>query len=121
MDAFLLSAAWPCRHRGAKEEIVLGADRDRPIDGPVRFVGVWNDSLFMGRAAKGVFEEASHRMLLEEVEISSNGVHQRTAWAAITQSQSVPFGELVRLSDAPALTAALAALPAPLALPPMRQ
>jgi hypothetical protein len=55
------------------------------------------------------------------VEIAARGLHQRTAWAAITQSQSVPFGELVRLPDAPALTAALAALPSPLVLPPMRQ
>jgi hypothetical protein len=107
--------------RGAQEEIILGTDPTRPIDGPVRFMGVWNGDLFMGRAAKGVFEEASHRMRLEQVEIASNGLRQRTAWAAITQSQSVPFGELVRLPDAPALTAALAALPSPLVLPPMRQ
>lgn len=107
--------------RGAKEEIILGADPARPLDGPVRFIGVWNGDLFMGRAAKGVFEEASHRMRLEQVEIASNGLRQRTAWAAITQSQSVPFGELVRLPDGPALTAALAALPAPLVLPPVRQ
>jgi hypothetical protein len=107
--------------RGAKEEIILGADPDRPLDGPVRFIGVWNGDLFMGRAAKGVFEEANHRMRLEQVEIATNGLRQRTAWAAITQNQSVPFGELVRLPDAPALSAALAALPSPLVLPPVRQ
>lgn len=107
--------------RGATEEIILGADPSRPLDGPVRFIGVWNGDLFMGRAAKGVFEEASHRMRLEQVEIAANGLRQRTAWAAITQSQSVPFGELVRLPDAPVITAAFAALPSPLVLPPIRQ
>jgi hypothetical protein len=107
--------------RGAKEEITLGADPQRPVDGPVRFVGLWNGDFFIGRAANGIFEEKSHRMRLEQVEIVSNGVRQRTAWAAITQSQTIPFGELLRLPDAPALTAALAALPSPLVLPPIRQ
>jgi hypothetical protein len=107
--------------RGAKDEVILGADPQRPVDGPVRFIGVWNGDPFMGRAAQAVFEEAKHRMRLDQVEITAKGLHQRTAWAAITQSQSVPFGELVRLPDAPALTAALAALPSPLVLPPMRQ
>jgi hypothetical protein len=107
--------------RGAADEIILGADPQRPVDGPVRFIGVWNGDLFMGRAARAVFEEAKHRMRLDQVEIAAKGLRQRTAWAAITQNQSVPFGELVRLPDAPALTAALAALPSPLVLPPMRQ
>jgi len=116
-----VSAPWALYDRGAKDEIILGEEPGRPVDGPVRFIGVWNGDLFMGRAAKGVFEEASHRMRLEEVEFTTKGLRQRTAWAAITQSQSVPFGELTRLADAPALTAALAALPFPLVLPPMRQ
>lgn len=107
--------------RGATEEITLGADPQRPVDGPVRFMGLWNGDFFIGRAAKGIFEEKSHRMRLEQVEIVARGVRQRTAWAAITQNQTVPFGELVRLPDAPALTAALAALPSPLVLPPIRQ
>jgi hypothetical protein len=107
--------------RGSKEEIILGADPERPVDGPVRFMGLWNGDFFIGRAAKGVFEEKTHRMRLEQVEIIAKGVRQRTAWAAITQNQSVPFGELVRLPDSPAITAALAALPSPLELPPIRQ
>ena len=106
--------------RGAVNEILLGAFKDRPVDGPVRFIGTWNGDLFMGRAARAVFEEASHRMRLDEVEICSKGLRQRTAWAAITRNQSVPFGELIRLPDAPALTSALAALPSPLVFPPMR-
>ncbi len=107
--------------RGAANEILLGALPDRPVDGPVRFIGTWNGDLFMGRATQAVFEEASHRMRLDEVEITTRGLRQRTAWAAITRTQSVPFGALIRLPDAPALTAALAALPTPLVLPPMRQ
>jgi hypothetical protein len=107
--------------RGASEEIVLGADPQRPIDGPVRFVGQWDGEFFVGRAAQGVFEEKTHRMRLEQVEIIAKGVRQRTAWAAITQNQSVPFGELLRMPDAPAVSAALAALPSPMVFPPMRQ
>lgn len=108
-------------NRGAAEEITLGADPQRPVDGPVRFIGLWDGDFFVGRAAKGVFEEKTNRMRLEQVEIIAKGVRQRTAWAAITQTQSIPFGELVRLPDAPSVTAALAALPSPLVLPPMRQ
>lgn len=107
--------------RGAAEEITLGADPQRPVDGPVRFIGLWDGDFFVGRAARGVFEEKTHRMRLEQVEIVAKGVRQRTAWAAITQAQSIPFGELVRLPDAPSVTAALAALPSPLVLPPMRK
>lgn len=107
--------------RGAQDEIVLGAAPQQPVDGPVRFLGTWGGTVFMGRAARAVFDEATHRMRLDEVELVGDGVRQRTAYAAISTSQPVLFGELVRLRDAPALTTALAALPAPLVLPPLRQ
>jgi hypothetical protein len=107
--------------RGATEEITLGADPQRPVDGPVRFVGLWNGEFFMGRAAKGIFEEKTHRMRLDDVELVGSGVRQHFAWAAITQAQAVPYGGTKRLADAPALTAALAALPSPVVLPPIRQ
>ncbi len=116
-----VSAPQATYDRAAKEAIILRADPEHPVDGPVRFIGVWGGDVFMGRAAKGVFEESQHRMRLEEVEFTAKGLRQRTAWVALTQNQSVPFGEVTRLSDAPSLTAALAALPVPLVLPPMRQ
>ena len=106
--------------RGAANEIQLGPLTDRPVDGPVRFFGTWNGDLFMGRAAQAVFEEATHRMRLDQVEICASGLRQRADWVAITQEQAVPFGQLTRLSDAPALTAAMAALPSPLVFPPIR-
>lgn len=104
-----------------KNGIVMGADPKQPIDGPVRFIGVWSGELIMGRAAQAVFEGTERRMRLDQVEFTVKGLRQRTAWAAITQHQTIPFGELLRMPDAPALTAALAALPSPLVLPPMRQ
>ena len=106
--------------RGAANEIQLGPWKDRPVDGPVRFLGTWNGDFFMGRAAQAVFEEATHRMRLDQVEMSANGLRQRIEWVAIAQDQAVPFGEVKRLSDAPALSAAMAALPSPLVFPPMR-
>ncbi len=106
--------------RGAANEIQLGPLKNRPVDGPVRFFGTWNGDLFMGRAAQAVFEEATHRMRLDQVEICASGLRQRADWVAITREQSVPFGQLTRLSDAPALTAAMAALPSPVVFPPMR-
>jgi hypothetical protein len=105
----------------AKDNIVLGADPAKPIDGPVRFIGTWAGEVIMGRAAQAVFEGTERRMRLDQVEFTGKGLRQRTAWVALTQDQTVPFGELVRMPDAPALTAALAALPSPLVLPPMRQ
>ena len=106
--------------RGAANEIQLGPLKDHPVDGPVRFFGTWNGDLFMGRAAQAVFEEATHRMRLDQVEMSANGLRQRIDWVAIAQDQAVPFGVVKRLSNAPALTAAMAALPSPLVFPPMR-
>jgi hypothetical protein len=116
-----VSAPLAVYDRGAKEEIILGAQPDRPVDGPVRFIGVWNDNLFMGRAAKGTFDEANHQMRLEDVEINSDGVRQHLKWAALDQKRQVPYGGTERLADAPGVVAALAALPAPLVLPPLRQ
>jgi hypothetical protein len=108
------------------DRIIMGADPDQPVDGPVRFIGTWSGDAIMGRAAKAVFESAERRMRLDQVEFTVNGLRQRTEKAAITKAQSDPygelaFGELARMPDAPALTAALAALPSPLVLPPMRQ
>ena len=106
--------------RGAANEIQLGSLKDRPVDGPVRFFGTWNGDLFMGRAAQAVFEEATHRMRLDHVEIFTGGLRQGFASVAIMQDQGPRSGAINHLSDAPALTAAMAALPSPLVFPPMR-
>jgi hypothetical protein len=106
--------------KGAAEEVQLDALPDQPVDGPVRFIGQWNGEVFMGRANRAVFEEKTHRMRLDQVEIAIQGLRQRAAWAAVTQDRMLPVGRLDRMPDASALTAALAALPAPLVLPPIR-
>lgn len=114
-------APWASYNRGNADAIVMGAEKDRPLDGPVRFIGTWNNELFMGRAQGAVFEEAKRRMRLDHVEIIVSGSRQRTDWAALSQDQSPSFGPTEPLPMSPALTAALAALPAPLVFPPMRQ
>jgi hypothetical protein len=108
-------------NRAATEEIILGTHKDRPVDGPVRFIGRWNGDLFMGRAQRGKFIETGREMSLHDVEIVGSGARQHVVWVAINQVGELPYGGTKRLTDVPALTAALAALPVQLALPPMRQ
>jgi hypothetical protein len=106
--------------RDAAEEVVLSALKDQPVDGPVRFLGLYQGDVFVGRADKAVFEETTHRMRLDNVEIIYQGLRERTAFVAISEEKNIPYGKLERMSDAPALTAALGALPMPLVLPPVR-
>jgi hypothetical protein len=112
----------PCAHyqRNAAEEVVLSALKDQPIDGPVRFLGTHDGDVFIGRADRAVFEESTHRMRLDQVEIIFQGLRERTAFVAISEQRDIPYGKLERMNDAPALTAALGALPSPLLLPPIR-
>lgn len=114
-------APWARYDRGQADAIVMESEKERPMDGPVRFFGVWNEDVFIGRADRAVFEEAKHRMRLDQVEINVSGNRHRTAWAALSQDQPPAFGALAPLPAAPSITAALAALPVPLVLPPMRQ
>jgi hypothetical protein len=116
-----VTAPYASYDRGAANQIQMGVAPGSQVDGPVRFIGTWNGDLLMGRADRAVFVEATHRMRLEAVEITSRGLRERTAWAEITREQTMPFGAVAHLPDAPALTAALAALPAPLVLPPVRR
>ncbi len=112
----------PCAlyKRDAAEEIVLSALPDKPIDGPVRFLGTYQGDVIIGRAEKAVFEEKTHRMRLDNVEIVFQGLRQRTAFVKMGEDRIIPIGKLERLPDAPALTAAMGALPKPLVLPPLR-
>jgi hypothetical protein len=107
--------------RDAAEEIVFSALSGQPIDGPVRFLGTYQGDVFIGRADKAVFEESTHRLRLDQVEIVFQGLRQRTAFVAISEDRMIPIGKLERMPDAPALTAALGALPNPLVLPPIRK
>jgi hypothetical protein len=106
--------------RGASEEIILSAVENTPSDGSVRLVGSWQGDLFMGRADKAVFEESTRRMRLDNVELIYQGLRQSTKFIALTEDRMIPFGTLQRLADSPALSAALAALPANMQFPPMR-
>jgi hypothetical protein len=104
-----------------RDGIRMGAVPNQPIDGPVRFIGVWSDEVFIGRADQALFDENENRMRLNGVEFSASGNRHRTEWAALSQDQEPTFGPLASLPPAPAITAALAALPSPLVLPPIRR
>jgi hypothetical protein len=106
--------------RDAKEEVVLSALKDQPVDGPVRFLGTFDGDVFIGRADRAVFEETTRRMRLENVEMVYQGLRERTTYVEIGEEREIPYGKLERMSNAPALTAALGALPSPLVLPPVR-
>ncbi len=91
--------------------------RSSDDDGPVRFNGVWRGKLFLGRAAKASFDQRSRTMHLDTVEIASEGLCQWTETADINEGSSISYGKTLRKPDAPAVFAALAALPQAMALP----
>jgi hypothetical protein len=100
----------------AATSIVLEG-RTRADDGPVRFNGIWRGKLFVGRAAKASFDQRTRTMHFDDVEIASEGLCQWTATADIGEGAAIAYGSTRRQPDVPAIYAALAALPQPLALP----
>lgn len=94
------------------------AGKPHPIDGPVRFFGIDDGVPFIGRADIAIFDCKTQRLRLDVVEIVNQGLRQYIATVTLSRA-GVTTGKTDRLPDTPALTAAMAALPRPLDLPPI--
>jgi hypothetical protein len=110
-------------NKGQAAAVVLdagtdGAGNPRVMDGPVRFLGSTDGVPFIGRADVAVFDHDTQGLRLDNVEIVYEGLRQYTTSATLNRKQ-LDTKKLNPLPSVPALTAAMAALPRPLDLPPI--
>jgi hypothetical protein len=92
---------------------------------PVQFCGIWMDSPMTGRADSAVIDRAARTLTLRGVELVHQGAVTITDRATITDlgqdaERRMTTGSIEKLSAPPAVAGALAALPTPLLVPPLR-
>jgi hypothetical protein len=103
----------------AKERISVRLDdgSDESVEGAVRFLVSQDGQPVAGRARRAEYDHEARVLTLTSVEVFRQGQRQWLAWATLDENGPKAWGQVKALPGMPAVTAAVAALPLPLALP----